>query len=389
MKTLNFLITLICLAFVSEAQNSWSPLNSNVTESLLKVQCLTADTIFLFGENGVLLKSTDGGNNFMKKQYAQAAIYTSGHFFHPDSGFTADGNGFLRRTYDGGNNRSIVNGCTCFINDVCMSSSQIGLMSNLSGVYRTDDGGSNWVATNVTFSSRKIVAVEDSIFLAIDDTMVYRITDAGLSHTVQTVNTLSNASLSGISFIDSQNGYAVSTDGHLFRTTDQGLNWSELISNTIIDISGLDFVDSLHGFMIVGPQRNYIYKSIDGGHNWMLDYTASDPMESISHHGDAVYVCGQNGLILKKRVSLVNVPETEKQSFNFTINLPNNSVSISSKDRLAGKKYEIHNSNGQLLIYGKFQTGQSDIDIYKLNSGIYFLRISDFDAVRLNLLRTE
>lgn len=380
-----FFINLI-VSYNLKAQSVWSVLNSTVAVDLLKVQCLSDDTLFLFGDNGILLRSTDGGNNFTIKQNITASIYTTGHFINTDTGFAASGTGYLKRTYDGGNNWSIVYGCQCFISDVCFSNKSIGVMCDIGGIYCTDNGGSNWaiVANN---SSKKIVAVEDSVFFSIFHNYVFRIADAGLSHTSQVVNTLSSAYLSGISFIDSHHGYTVSSDGYIYRTIDQGLNWMPVNSNTILDVSDIDFVDSLHGFMIAGGLRNTIYKSIDGGHNWMLDYVASDPIESITHCNGSVYACGQNGLVLKKQVSLVGIEETAKKSLSIQLSPSNDLVLIASADDFAEKPFRIFNVTGQLMINGKFLPGQNEINISMVQSGNYILEVEGFEGLKFNVTR--
>jgi hypothetical protein len=119
----------------------------------------------------------------------------------------------------------------------------------------------------------------------------------------------------------------------------------------------------------------------------MLDYTATHPIESISHHGGSVYACGQNGLILKKNVSLVGISEPTIESIRVFVNPSNNFIELSSKIELTGKSFQIFNINGQLMSGGKISPGQNEFDISSLNSGLYLINISGFDAVRFNLIR--
>lgn len=184
-------------------QNTWQIVPTNTTLSLLGLQCLGADTLIVFGEDGILLKSMDGGETFSTKQNISASVYTAAYFKNVDTGFAGSGYGSLLGTVNGGSNWTFTGTCTCFITGICFSDDQHGIFGGTAGVYRTVDGGASWFeSTNIPyFVPNRIAAFQDSVFVAIYGASFYRSSDYGTIWSKDTVNSYSNYSLSGLSFL--------------------------------------------------------------------------------------------------------------------------------------------------------------------------------------------
>ena len=82
-----------------------------------------------------------------------------------------------------------------------------------------------------------------------------------------------NTDLQGVSFVDSQLGYACGTNSQVVKTTDAGLTWAPVTrpSATNYTLQAIEFVDANTGWVIVNfatvPGGN-IFKTIDGGTTW-------------------------------------------------------------------------------------------------------------------------
>ncbi len=54
-------ILYLFLWFVIPIQAQWTQQNSGTTENLNDVYCISADTVVVVGNNGIILRTTDGG----------------------------------------------------------------------------------------------------------------------------------------------------------------------------------------------------------------------------------------------------------------------------------------------------------------------------------------
>ena len=67
MKNL-FLVVLIQLSFYSYAQEGWFRLTPlPIVNLLLSVSNVNSNTAYAVGENGIILKTTDGGNDWIRQ----------------------------------------------------------------------------------------------------------------------------------------------------------------------------------------------------------------------------------------------------------------------------------------------------------------------------------
>lgn len=114
--------------------------------------------------------------------------------------------------------------------------------------------------------------------------------------------------LYGFQFLNSQEGYALA-GGKLLKTIDGGTNWN-------IHPSNLPFAQNVKAQLIaftentalavvhdIPSKQRYIYRSLDDGTNWLLQYqdTLISPSRALQFASDSViYLCGAtNGYLLK------------------------------------------------------------------------------------------
>lgn len=100
LKSKVLLLLLLSVAGLAEAQQ-WKELHTGVTEDLFDVCCIDTNIVFVCGQNGVILKTEDGGNCWQEKYRKEGYSLYDLCFVDDKTGF-AYGD-FLVKTTDGGN----------------------------------------------------------------------------------------------------------------------------------------------------------------------------------------------------------------------------------------------------------------------------------------------
>lgn len=373
------------------AQNGWNVLTTGTTLNLLDVQAFTADTVFMAGDDGILLKSFNGGGTFTTYQQPSQLIYTAVHFRTADTGFVATGGGYVRRTTDGGQSFANSGSCTCFINSVCFTDAHTGLFAGINGVYRSTDGGNSFGSTPVNTGPAfaGISSPAPGIFMGYKNGAIYRSTDYGQTFSADTIHTATAFPLIGICFLNALQGYAMTADGYQYYSGDQGSTWSQVNNAPLTNIVAMTFPDSFTGYLIEGPQRNHIYKTINGGQTWNLDYTSASAMESIDTKGNVVYICGQQGLALKND-SYTGLPDN---ATNFTGNLYPNPVNSTTDEitlqlpQIKDGHYTITDLAGRVVQTGTLAGHHTRINTAALAPGMYLVHTGTTKDAALKLIR--
>lgn len=169
---------------------------------LYSVQFVDADHVYIVGDRGLILVSTDGGATWREQHSGSDA-----QLFHlslrGDRGWVVGTGGVILHTDNGGRNwypqRSGVNDD---LNRVYMVTDRIGLITGDNGtLLRTENSGATW--------ERVTLNVREPLF--------------------------------GMSFIDNKTGWVVGYKGRIIRTYDGGRNWVEQNSNTGADLFSVSF----------------------------------------------------------------------------------------------------------------------------------------------------
>ena len=104
--------------------------------------------------------------------------------------------------------------------------------------------------------------------------------------------------VTGISFVDLNNGTAVGDYGTILRTTNGGTTWTSQTSGTTADLYGVSFSDANNGTAV--GMFGTTLRTTDGGTIWTLQTATSYNLESVSftdaNNGTAV---GEAGTILR------------------------------------------------------------------------------------------
>lgn len=182
------LLLLIALLSINALQAQWRELHTGVTENLYDVCCVDTNTVFVCGQNGVILKTENGGDSWQELYRQEGRELCKIAFFDQNVGYVGgnDGgnNGVLMRTTDGGETWEDVNNTIVFKNDyqsfvdnfhtyhpdnekydnlfscysnLCVFSSDTVFIYQQFTLFRSVDGGENF--TQQTFTEGKINGV--------------------------------------------------------------------------------------------------------------------------------------------------------------------------------------------------------------------------------------
>lgn len=396
-KIILILLTFLFLANSSEAQ--WFLQNSGVSSPLYDIEMINNNIGWTCGENGIILKTTDGGMDWEQQitnvpnkplfgihPVNENIVYSVGWF------------GTILKTTNGGSKWiALENGttddgnyfCVFFINEL---TGWIGENNNSGqgNVKKTTDGGLTFTSS-YTFGWPRDLYFKDSLNgVGVDGAAtIHRTTNGGDNWNSFTIAGFGD--FYRVSFIDENTGFVIgSSSNKVYKTTDFGKSWSEI-----------GYVEGVPGFLYCSKFTSdsigwvggtfYLYKSTNGGVNWKRENLSAGYFNSISAINDSiVWTCGNPGRIWHTTnggdttTDISQISENIPESFMLMQNYPNpfNSTTKIKFTLLKSGNYKIDilNTLGQKLeeIFHK----QLNYGIYevsfnadKLNSGIYFYRL--------------
>jgi photosystem II stability/assembly factor-like uncharacterized protein len=258
----------LLISHCSFSQSSWISTFFNKTPGISKIVKKDSLNYFAFSYSyKYFFKSIDAGNNW--SYYKEYTIDTNcsifdGQFINSQIGWIVGETnetfrGFISKTINGGVNWIFVNTgfdnwdsrCLSFINEnTGWIGGHIGVLGCL---FKTINGGINW--SKVEFQG----AVQ----------------------------------INSVKFFDSNNGWVITEDSAVYRTTNGGNNWTRIQINNIIQPANYVFYRYLYPLnnneiwaLVIrnaGLIFSHVYRTIDGGNNWSLQFTHTDSLSSNAH----------------------------------------------------------------------------------------------------------
>ena len=297
----------VIILFTSLTFSQWIPQNSNTNQRLLATFFLNENLGWAGGNEGCILKTTDGGINW--NYYSIGTKYTvhAIHFVDSLKGwaalytFTPNRAGYIAATNDGGINwyfQYYIEGFT--LHNVYFYDQYFGWAVGSSGIFlRTVDGGATWQENFLSLDwSWSVEFVTPNLgWVGVGFAgYIRKTTDGGYSWQYKSVPSYSR--MNDIDFINENIGWAVGQYGHIIKTTNGGEIWIHQNSMVSQELNDVEFVNENEGW-VVGLE-GIILHTTDGGTNWFLQgsNTSSDLFGVSFCNQDVGRIAGDQGLIL-------------------------------------------------------------------------------------------
>ncbi len=295
-----FLTVLLVVGYLSAQQFKLEWVNPKPTGSnLMDIEIITPNNIQIFGVASTIIKSSDGLNNYTLSYIDDNRIDVwAVDFVTPDIGYLCGDNGMILKTTNGGLIWSAQNSwVTSRLYDIEFLNPDSGIVVGASGlVLITTNGGINWNTTYYQTSTNYTIEIVDRnlIFIgsAASTGRLAKSTDFGTTWTPIT-HTALTSSVYSIHFLNESFGWVGTGSSGILFTSDGGTSWTQQIAsaNIIYDVL---FSNSQIGFAV--DARGIIYSTINGGTNWTTYQTPERrALRSIAIDGNNVYTVGDAG----------------------------------------------------------------------------------------------
>lgn len=262
----------------TDGGTTWNQLNSGTTKD--------CESVFFVNENvgwvtdaGWIMKTTDGGTTW-SYQYKEAfsPLLFSVHFTDFNHGWVVGMNGFIMNTTDGGNIwTQQVSGSDAFLYSVLFLDSNTGWCIGVDYdrdkdvILHTSNGGSTWSSqiSGFNLGLYAIYFVNSQIGWAMGGTdTLLKTSNGGETWNVLTTG-LGWTYINSAFFSDQNIGWAVGDFGDIIYTTDGGTTWDYQESGTDTYLNSVYFMNESTGWIVGGNlfenNTGVILKTTTGG----------------------------------------------------------------------------------------------------------------------------
>lgn len=319
--TLIFASLLFAMIPVVNQAQVWSGLPGiPVNTGFKTIKFIDSNTGWVAGENGIIIKTTDGGVAWNIQPSGTSQTIRSIFFFDANNGWACGDGGLILHSSNGGTTwqiqptaYSVQFYCTRFVSG---TTGWVSGKGNL--LLKTTDGGANWTQQlnqgvdmwgMNTLSASNGWAVGG--FNSVQNSPTLLKTSNGSTWNFQSNSGVTSfLAFNDIQFTDANNGWLIGGNGTIRHTTDAGATpWVSQASGTQFELLGMDFINSNNGF-ICGRQ-GVILATNNGGSTWSAQSsgtTSKTLWEMDMLDATTGFAVGDSGLILKYHVSTPSLP---------------------------------------------------------------------------------
>lgn len=315
-------------------------------------------------------------------------------FLNSQTGYLGTYN--LRKTTNAGLNWSFVNTTANLqrVTGIAFPSEQTGYVTSMwaqGRIYKTTNGGSNWVQQYTGDHLYKIRFIDVNTGLACSrGGKILRTVNGGANW--NEILTGANDTLKDIAFVSLTAAYITGsegTNGKIYRSTDAGASWSAVVTSTA-SLNTISFANPTTGY----AAGEIYYRTTDGGASWQ-SHASSFPGSSrvLSLHfvtPDTGYAAGPDKVYKTITGGLTAIQTYSSEipaGFRLHQNFPNpfNPTTVIRFDIPSGSKgltelkiYDINGREVQLILSGSPAPGSYEYkwDASGMPAGLYFYKLS-------------
>ena len=412
------LLVLLLMAGGATKAQQWKELQTGVTEDLYGVYCIDTNTVFVCGQNGVILKTEDGGNSWQEKYRESGYHWYKIKFVDSNVGFSfgRDNNykGKLLKTIDGGETWMDM-GCPFNAYNYLSPSSCDLFLVDTDTLYvasdqlmKSTDGGNSFSQLEIEWlNSTQDLYIEGNVGYIVwgmagdfQGTHVAKTTDYGASWEEflsfdSEVEGIEKALFHDKDHVSIFGGFGYDENELSYEyneiRTDDGFATYEWLQTENLPmglwpvITGISFSDPQHGiivYLLEGIQGFYptgivTYQTQDGGNTWMeldaLICSGNVSYAGVSSYESVYYLTSRNGGVYKLVKTYEGVAERKNSVFAF----PNPASETIHIEGIEASEVNVYNALGQVV---KTVLGTNEIDLSGLAEGVYLVRITDKDG---------
>ena len=307
---------LSCLS--SYSQTGWIKSNSNTSELLTGVYCVSPSKIWAVGGSrdedpyiGKVIRSTDQGINWYSQKNITSRYLRDVFFDDENEGWAVGYNGIIIHTTNGGSSWQTFQLDSAFtLFSVFFINDNIGWACGTeASIIKTVNGGQSWQLMNTEFvrnpstgrkpKLRSIYFIDSKDGWAVGhDRWILKTVDGGTTWKVQ-YSLEADEDLRYVQFFNSNVGYAIGERGIIIKTTNGGQSWQHLNSGTSNDLWGGYFLDQNTGWAV--GDNGTVVKTINGGQQWYKQSTGTNrDLQAIMFANDEKgWIVGEDGLVLR------------------------------------------------------------------------------------------
>lgn len=420
MKATRFctLLALLLMAGGVTKAQQWIELQTGVTEDLYGVCCIDTNMVFVCGQNGVILKTEDGGNSWQEKYRQSGYHWYKIKFVDSNVGFSfgRDNNykGKLLKTIDGGETWMDM-GCPFNAYNYLSPSSCDLFLVDTDTLYvasdqlmKSTDGGNSFSQLEIEWlNSTQDLYFEGNVGYIVwgmagdfQGTHIAKTTDYGSSWEEFLSFDSEVEGIEKVLFHDKDHvsifggfGYDENELSYEYNEirTDDGFATYEWLQTENLPmglwpvITGISFSDLQHGiivYLLEGIQGFYptgiiTYQTQDGGNTWMeldaLICSGNVSYAGISSYESVYYLTSRNGGVYKLGKTYEGVAEGKNSVFVF----PNPASETVHIDGVEAVEVQVCNALGKMV---KRVMNYNEVSLGGLPQGVYMLKIRDAEG---------
>jgi photosystem II stability/assembly factor-like uncharacterized protein len=224
------------------------------------------------GGAGIVLKTTNNGENWIAQPTGISNMWFTGVFFtNSVTGYIIGEHGTVMKTTNAGAAWQPINsGITnILLESVNFTDSLTGWISGWTGtLFKTTNAGVSWIAQTSGVSYNLYTGIFPSAgtgYLAGSNGTVLKTTNSGNNWTLQ--NTGTTQEIFSVYFMGN-NGWIAGNQGTVRVTTNGGTTWTPGTIGTTTRLETIQFIDVNTGWVVGGYFGSVIFKSTNSGLNW-------------------------------------------------------------------------------------------------------------------------
>jgi photosystem II stability/assembly factor-like uncharacterized protein len=404
---------------ISYSQSGWYIQSSPVSNYLSSIYFINSNTGIAVGYGGNILKTTNGGTNWLQKPSASTGLL-SVYFINEFTGWAVGYSGLKIKTTDGGENWFNLPTSSYVLSSVYFLDSLLGFAAGgwTTGIIeKTTNGGISWTTTEFSrmFQLNSIYFINNNTGFCVGQDHgippyntfypILRTTNGGLSWNY--ISYYSSMDYFFVQFTSNDTGYVFGGNNDILKTTNNGVNWF-LISNPGIFLPNGYFINNNTGYAV--GYYGDIYKTTNGGYNWQMQ---QNPAGSITLWAvqfldmNTGYIVGDDGLILKTTtggsVGINNISSQIPSDYSLYQNYPNpfnpvtrikftvaNGFPIRTfgNDKVVLKVLDVLGREVATLVNEKLNPGTYEVTFDGSNypSGVYFYQLRNENFIETKKL---